>query len=57
MVKVARLLPSKDLLSSHRQLRWTHTLVLPIVGLDIETIDINNIAAFVSSNCFPIQGS
>ncbi|MEJ7679376.1 MAG: hypothetical protein WKG06_16255 [Segetibacter sp.] len=25
MVKVAPLLPSRDLLSSQRQLRWTHT--------------------------------
>ncbi|HEY5371896.1 MAG TPA: hypothetical protein VIJ75_23175, partial [Hanamia sp.] len=25
MVKVAPLLPSRDLLSSHWQLRWTHT--------------------------------
>ena len=34
IVKVALLLPSRDLLSSQRQLRWTHTLVLPIVGLN-----------------------
>ncbi|MGI8599352.1 MAG: hypothetical protein ACR2KB_08855, partial [Chitinophagaceae bacterium] len=27
MVKVAPLLPSRDLLSSQRQLRWTHTSV------------------------------
>jgi len=37
MVKVAQLLPSRDLLSSQRQLTWTHTKVLPQVGLDIET--------------------
>ena len=42
MVKVALLLPPRDLLSSQRQLRWTHTLVLPIVGLDIETISSGN---------------
>jgi hypothetical protein len=37
MVKVAPLLPTRDLLSSQRQLRWTHTLVLLQVGLDVET--------------------
>ncbi len=42
MVKVAPLLPSRDLLSSQRQLRWTHTLVLPIVGLDVGTISSGN---------------
>ena len=33
MVKVAPLLPSRDLLSSQRQLRWTHTSALPKFGL------------------------
>jgi hypothetical protein len=32
MVKVAPLLPSRDLLSSQRQLRWTHTLVFAKAG-------------------------
>jgi len=34
MVKVALLLPSRDLLSSQRQLTWTHTKVFAIAGLD-----------------------
>jgi hypothetical protein len=34
MMKVALLLPSRDPLSSQRQLTWTHTCVLPIVGRD-----------------------
>ncbi len=34
MVKVALLLPSRDLLSSQRQLRWTHTKVFAKAGLD-----------------------
>jgi len=34
MVKVAPLLPSRDLLSSQRQLTWTHTKVFAIAGLD-----------------------
>jgi hypothetical protein len=38
MVKVALLLPSRDLLSSQRQLRWTHTKVFAIAGLDVEAI-------------------
>ncbi|MBD0286461.1 MAG: hypothetical protein ICV51_16090 [Flavisolibacter sp.] len=33
MVKVAPLLPSRDLLSSQRQLRWTHTRALAKAGL------------------------
>jgi hypothetical protein len=37
MVKVAPLLPSKDLLSSQRQLRWTHTKVFAKAGLDNAT--------------------
>ncbi|MEJ7677183.1 MAG: hypothetical protein WKG06_04785 [Segetibacter sp.] len=37
MVKVAPLLPSRDLLSSQRQLRWTHTKVLLQVGMEIKT--------------------
>jgi len=37
MVKVAPLLPSKDLLSSQRQLRWTHTKAFAKAGLDIVT--------------------
>ena len=32
MVKVAPLLPSRDLLSSQRQLTWTHTRVLLKAG-------------------------
>ncbi len=34
MVKVALLLPPRDLLSSQRQLRWTHTKVFAKAGLD-----------------------
>ncbi len=37
MVKVAPLLPPRDLLSSQRQLRWTHTKVFAKAGLDNET--------------------
>ncbi len=37
MVKVAPLLPSRDLLSSQRQLRWTHTKVFAKAGLDNQT--------------------
>jgi len=42
MVKVAPLLPPRGLLPSQRQLRWTHTFVLPIVGLDIVIISSGN---------------
>ncbi len=38
MVMVALLLPSRDLLSSQRQLRWTHTKVFAKEGLDVEAI-------------------
>ena len=34
MVKVALLLPSRDLLSSQRQLRWTHTWSFALFGLN-----------------------
>jgi len=34
MVKVAPLLPSRDLLSSQRQLSWTHTWGFMQAGLD-----------------------
>jgi hypothetical protein len=37
MVKVAHLLPSRDLLSSQWQLRWTHTKGLAIWWQDVET--------------------
>jgi hypothetical protein len=35
MVKVAPLLPSRDLLSSQRQLTWTHTSAFAKAGQDI----------------------
>jgi hypothetical protein len=38
MVKVAPLLPSRDLLSSHSQISWTHTWGLLQLGLDVEAI-------------------
>jgi hypothetical protein len=41
-VKVAPLLPSRDLLSSHSQITWTHTWGLAILGLDIVTFNIKN---------------
>jgi ABC-type uncharacterized transport system permease subunit len=37
MVKVAPLLPSRGLLSSHSQISWTHTGVLLQVGLNVQT--------------------
>ncbi len=54
MVKVAPLLPSRDLLSSQRQLRWTHTIGLAKVGLEEYGLnilslikDLNKVEAFV----------
>ena len=41
MVKVARLLPPKDLLSSQRQLYWTHTKVFAIAGARCKSSSIN----------------
>ncbi|MEJ7830549.1 MAG: hypothetical protein WKF91_20235 [Segetibacter sp.] len=41
MVKVALLLPPRDLLSSQRQLRWTHTKVLAKAGLNIYLSAVN----------------
>jgi len=38
MVKVAPLLPPRDLLSSQRQLRWTHTKVFAKAGGDGKAI-------------------
>ena len=35
MVKVAPLLPPRDLLSSQRQLRWTHTCGFALLGQDV----------------------
>jgi hypothetical protein len=48
MVKVAPLLPSRDLLSSQWQLRWTHTKVFAIAGLDIEAIGSKSLIGFSS---------
>ena len=50
MVKVAPLLPSRDLLSSQRQLRWTHTKVLLQVGQDVGTIGYKSLSAVVSAD-------
>ena len=47
MVEVALLLPSRGLPSSHRQLRWTHTWGLAILGQDIVIFIISNMAAVV----------
>ena len=49
MVKVAPLLPSRDLLSSQRQLTWTHTAGLAIGWLDGRTIGYKSISAIVSA--------
>ena len=38
MVEVALLLPSRGLLSSQQQLRWTHTKGFVQLGHDVETI-------------------
>jgi hypothetical protein len=46
-VEVALLLQSRGLPSSHRQLRWTHTIGLMQVRLEVVAIGISNIAAFV----------
>jgi len=54
MVKVARLLPSRDLLSSQRQLRWTHTLGLALLGQDIVIFIFSNMAAVVRAGRFSI---
>jgi len=40
MVEVALLLLSRGLPSSHRQLRWTHTKVFAIAGLNNVTSDM-----------------
>jgi len=47
MVKVAPLLPSRGQLSSQRQLHWTHTLGLAILGHDFVIFIFNNMAAVV----------
>ncbi len=52
MVKVAPLLPSRDLLSSQRQLRWTHTLGLAIAGLDVVIIGCSPLSALVPADVF-----
>jgi hypothetical protein len=41
MVKVAPLLPPRDLLSSQRQLRWTHTKVFAKAGLQCNKSTMN----------------
>jgi hypothetical protein len=46
----ALLLPSRDLLSSHRQLRWTHTQVLLQAGRDVETIGCSSLSAAVPTD-------
>ena len=45
MVKVAPLLPPRDLLSSQRQLRWTHTCGFALLGQDVGNLGLQ----FVSS--------
>jgi len=50
MVKVAPLLPSRGLLSSQRQLRWTHTKVFAKAGLDVETIGCSSLSAAVPAD-------
>ena len=47
MVKVAPLLPSRDLLSSHSQLDWTHTLGLLQGWLDIGAMVILSLLCFI----------
>jgi hypothetical protein len=48
MVKVALLLPSRDLLSSQRQLRWTHTVVFATAGLVGRAIGSERLLIFSS---------
>lgn len=61
MVKVAPLLPPRGLLSSQRQLRWTHTWGLALLGQDVVTsaavryqlqfrLDVNNLALVLTFN-------
>jgi len=49
MVKAAPLLPSRDLLSSQRQLRWTHTKVFAKAGLDVVIFGCSSLSASVSA--------
>jgi hypothetical protein len=46
MVKVAPLLPSRDLLSSQRQLTWTHTIVFAITGGDGRAISSKSLLSY-----------
>ncbi len=52
MVKVAPLLPSRDLLSSQRQLRWTHTKVFAKAGLDTGAIVCVQASAVVRADIY-----
>ena len=52
MVKVAPLLPSRDLLSSPRQLRWTHTLVFAKGGTGRWSNRQKSLSALVSAGRF-----
>jgi hypothetical protein len=47
MVKVAPLLPSRDLLSSHSQISWTHTRGLPQGWQDVVSFIILSLSASV----------